>query len=36
MAGTNAENGLAIGHLSRIDIAAKMRGMWGQKDPANV
>jgi DNA helicase-2/ATP-dependent DNA helicase PcrA len=35
-AGTGAGNKLNPSQGPRIDIAARMRGMWGQKDIANL
>jgi DNA helicase II / ATP-dependent DNA helicase PcrA len=36
MAGTAAATKITANHAPKIDVAAKMRGMWQQKDIANV
>ena len=36
VAGTDAIAKISSSQAPRIDVAAKMRGMWGQKDSANV
>jgi DNA helicase-2/ATP-dependent DNA helicase PcrA len=36
MAGAAAATQVSTSQTPRIDVAAKMRGMWRQKDPTNV